>query len=124
MGAYKDCGADYCCVDVAREAGVSFDQVSGTRGTSENTKTMVRGAIRIAQKLVDQGMIDGIAGLGGASNTNAFSNIMRSLTSCFPKLILSSSAAMPAYAGAYYGFKDIAIFHSLRRMEIDPPSLS
>jgi uncharacterized protein (UPF0261 family) len=112
MGSYKDCGADYSCIDVAREAGVPFEQVSGTRGTAENTKTMVRGAIQIAKRLSDEGLIDGIAGLGGASNTSALSNIMKTLTFGFPKLILSSSAAMPAYAGSYYGYKDIAILHS------------
>jgi uncharacterized protein (UPF0261 family) len=112
MGAYKDCGAEYTCIDVAKEAGVPFEQVSGTRGTAENTKIMVRGAIQIAKRLFDEGAIDGIAGLGGASNTSAFSNVMKTLTFGFPKLILSSSAAMPAYAGSYYGYKDIAILHS------------
>ena len=112
MGAYKECGADYTCVDVAREAGIPFEEISGRRGTAENSETMVRGAIQIARRLSDEGTIDGIAGLGGASNTTAFSNIMKTLTFGFPKLILSSSAAMPAYAGSYYGYKDIAIFHS------------
>ncbi len=112
MGSYTECGAEYSCIDVAREAGVSFDQVSGRKGTADNMGVMVRGASRIVKKLYDQGLIDCIAGLGGASNTTAFSQIMRTLPFGFPKLILSSSAAMPAYAGAYYGYKDITIFHS------------
>ncbi len=112
MGAYKECGADYTCIDVAKETGVPFEQVSGTRGTAENTKIMVQGAIQIAKRLFDEGKIDAIAGLGGASNTSAFSNVMKTLTFGFPKLILSSAAAIPAYAGSYYGYKDIAIFHS------------
>lgn len=112
MGAYRECGADYTCVDVAREAGVPFDLISGKKGTAENAKTMVLGATRIVRDLARQGTIDGIAGLGGASNTSSFSLIMKALPFGFPKLILSSSAAIPAYAGAYYGFKDIAIFHS------------
>jgi uncharacterized protein (UPF0261 family) len=112
MGSYTECGADYSCIDVAREAGVPFEQISGRKGTAENMGIMVKGASQIAKKLYDQGLIDAIAGLGGASNTAAFSQIMRTLSFGFPKLILSSSAAMPAYAGAYYGYKDIAIFHS------------
>ena len=112
MGSFKECGADYSCIDVAREAGFPFELISGRKGTSENTDLMVAGATKIAKKLYDQGLIDGIAGLGGASNTTAFSRVMRTLPFGFPKLILSSSAAMPAYAGAYYGYKDIAIFHS------------
>ena len=112
MGSYTECGAEYSCIDVARKAGVPFEQISGRKGTAENMGIMIEGASQIAKKLYDQGLIDGIAGLGGASNTAAFSQIMRTLTFGFPKLILSSSAAMPAYAGAYYGYKDIAIFHS------------
>ena len=112
MGSYTECGADYSCIDVAREAGVPFEVISGRKGTSENTDLMVTGATKIAKKLYDHGSIDGIAGLGGASNTTAFSRVMRTFPFGFPKLILSSSAAMPAYAGAYYGYKDIAIFHS------------
>jgi uncharacterized protein (UPF0261 family) len=112
MGAYRECGADYTCIDVAREAGVPFETIAKTRGTAENAKTMVLGATRIVRDLARQGTINAIAGLGGASNTSSFSLIMKSLPFGFPKLILSSSAAMPAYAGAYYGFRDIAIFHS------------
>jgi uncharacterized protein (UPF0261 family) len=112
MGGYKDCGADYSCIDVAREAGVTFEEVSGKKGTGESMELMVRGAVRLAKRLAAEGVVDGIAGLGGASATSALSLIMKTLPFGFPKLMLSSSAAMPAYAGAYYGYKDIAIFHS------------
>ena len=112
MGSYTECGADYSCIDVAREAGVSFEQISQMKGTSEPMDLMIKGAIQISRRLYDQGLIDGIGGLGGASSTTAFSLIMKSLPFGLPKLILSSSAAMPAYAGGYYGYKDIAIFHS------------
>jgi uncharacterized protein (UPF0261 family) len=112
MGSYKECGADYTCIDVAREAGIPFEEVSGKKGTGESMDMMVRGAVRLARRLADEGVVDGIAGLGGASATSALSLIMKTLPFGFPKMILSSSAAMPAYAGAYYGYKDIAIFHS------------
>ena len=52
MGAYKDCGADYTCIDVAREEGVPFEQVSGTRGTAENTKIMRPGCDSDSQETV------------------------------------------------------------------------
>jgi len=112
MGGYTECGADYTCIDVAKEAGVPFEQISGRKGTADNMDLMVEGAVQITRRLSDEGAIDGIAGLGGASNTTAFSRVMKTLTFGFPKLILSSSAAMPAYAGAYYGYKDIAILHA------------
>src|SRR5512135_2216890 len=79
MGRYMECDADYSCVDVAREAGVSFEAISGMKGTGDNMNLMVRGAISIAKRLADEGAVDGIAGLGGASATSALSLIMRTL---------------------------------------------
>ncbi len=112
LGAHKESPADFCCLDVAKEAGVTFDLVRNAKGTSEPMDHMIKGATKITQMLYDQGSIDCIAGLGGASNTTFFSRVMRRLPFGFPKMILSSSAAMPMYAGRYYGYKDIAIFHS------------
>jgi uncharacterized protein (UPF0261 family) len=112
LGAYNESPADYSCVDVAKEAGVSFEVIRNAKGTSEPMDHMIKGATKITQTLYAEGSIDSIAGLGGASNTTFFSRVMRSLPFGFPKMILSSSAAMPMYAGRYYGYKDITIFHS------------
>jgi uncharacterized protein (UPF0261 family) len=112
LGAHKESPADYSCVDVAKEAGVTFDFIRNTKGTSEPMDYMIKGASTITARLFAQGSIDCIAGLGGASNTTFFSHVMRQLPFGFPKMILSSSAAMPMYAGRYYGYKDITIFHS------------
>ncbi|HME46052.1 MAG TPA: Tm-1-like ATP-binding domain-containing protein [Syntrophorhabdales bacterium] len=112
LGAHKESPADYSCVDVAKEAGVAFDVVRNSKGTSEPMDHMIKGATKITQRLYAQDSIDCIAGLGGASNTTFFSWVMRRLPFGFPKMILSSSAAMPMYAGRYYGYKDITIFHS------------
>ena len=38
---------------------------------------------------------------------------MKSLPFGIPKVMLSSTAAMPAYAGGYFGTKDIAMIHSV-----------
>jgi uncharacterized protein (UPF0261 family) len=112
MGAYKEGPADYTCVDVAKEAGVTFDLIQSSKGTSEPMDHMIKGATKISQELYSRGSIDCIAGLGGASSSTFFSWVMRRLPFGFPKMILSSSAAMPMYAGRYYGYKDITIFHS------------
>ncbi|HVN25754.1 MAG TPA: Tm-1-like ATP-binding domain-containing protein [Syntrophorhabdales bacterium] len=112
MGTHREGEADYSCVDVAKEAGIDFDVIQASKGTSEPMDHMVRGATSIAQRLRKEGSIDCIAGLGGASNTTFFSRVMRQLPFGFPKIIASSSAAMPMYAGRYYGYKDITIFHS------------
>jgi uncharacterized protein (UPF0261 family) len=38
---------------------------------------------------------------------------MKSLPFGIPKVMLSSMAAVPAYAGEYFGTKDIAMIHSV-----------
>jgi uncharacterized protein (UPF0261 family) len=112
MGAQVESQAEYSCVDVAREAGVAFEVIKNSKGTSEPMDYMMKGATKIAQELHGRGAIDCIAGIGGASSSTFFSWVMRRLPFGFPKLMLSSSAAMPMYAGRYYGYKDITIFHS------------
>ncbi len=112
LRTHKESPADYSCADVAKEAGVTFDVIRTSKGTSEPMDHMIRGATKITQALYDKASIDCIAGIGGASNSTFFSWVMRRLPFGFPKMILSSSAAMPMYAGRYYGYKDISIFHS------------
>ena len=112
MRKHDQAGADYTCADVASEGGASFEQISSHKGTSEIITPMVKGCVKIARKLFETGSIDAIAGFGGASNTLFVSSVMGSLPFGLPKLILSSSAAIPAYAARYFAFKDIAIFHA------------
>jgi uncharacterized protein (UPF0261 family) len=112
MGEQKESAAEYSCVDVAREAGVSFEVIRSAKSTSEPMDHMIKGATKISQMLYEKGAIQAIAGVGGASSSTFFSWVMRRLPFGFPKMILSSSAAMPMYAGRYYGYKDITIFHS------------
>jgi uncharacterized protein (UPF0261 family) len=112
MRAHGQEGADYSCVEVARQGGADFKEISSQKGTSAITEPMQNGAISIAKKLYEQGAIDAIAGFGGASNTLFLSSVMRALPFGFPKLILSSSAAMPAYSARYFAHKDIVIFHA------------
>ena len=85
LGAYKESPADFSCVDVAKEAGVTFDVIRNTKGTSEPMDHMIKGATKITQALHKEGSIDCIAGLGGASNTTFFSWVMRRLPFGFPE---------------------------------------
>jgi len=112
MRQYIPCGADFTCLDVAREGGVSFEHVRSSQTTPDLVESMVRGCIQIAKGLLERGSIHCIAGFGGASNTLFLSSVMRALPFGFPKLILSSSAAMPTYAARYFAYKDIVMFHS------------
>lgn len=112
MRAHTRDGAEYTCAEVARQGGADFEVISKQKGTATITDPMMKGSISIVKRLHDEGAIDAIAGFGGATNTLFISSIMKVLPFGFPKLILSSSAAMPAYAARYYAFKDICIFHA------------
>ena len=98
MRKHDQAGAAYTCADVASMGEASFEQISSHKGTSEIITPMVKGCVKIARKLFETGSIDAIAGFGGASNTLFVSSVMGSLPFGLPKLILSSSAAIPAYA--------------------------
>lgn len=112
MGKLTEGKIDYSCVDVAKEAGISFEEIRSSSDTNRNTEILVRGATKIAQKLYGEGEIDGIAGLGGTSNTTLISQVMRELPFGFPKLILSSAAAVPAYGTKFIANRDVVMFYS------------
>ena len=112
MGSYKEGVADYTCLDVAREAGVAFREIAESKDTNKNMELIVRGATVIAKDLYEKGVIDGIAGFGGVSNTTVISLIMKELPFGFPKLILTTAAAIPAYAASLFAETDIAMLHS------------
>ncbi len=50
---------------------------------------------------------------GGVSNTAMGTDIMKALPFGVPKLMVSSGAAMPSYAGGFFGSSDIAILSSV-----------
>lgn len=112
MGAFTEGIADFSCVDVAKEAGVSFEEIRSSSDTNRNTEILVRGATRIVQKLYGEESIDGIAGIGGTSNTTLISLVIRELPFGFPKLILSSAAAVPAYGTKFIANRDVVMFYS------------
>ena len=112
MGAYKEGVADYSCIEVARRAGVDFQEIAASKDTNKNMELIVRGATVIAKDLFEKGVIDTIAGFGGVSNTAVISLIMKEIPFGFPKLILTTAAAIPAYAARLFAETDIAMLHS------------
>ncbi|MGD0231123.1 MAG: Tm-1-like ATP-binding domain-containing protein [Syntrophorhabdales bacterium] len=112
MGACRECGAEYTCIDVAREGGTSFEKISSHKSASAIIEPMVRGCTNITKRLYEQGAIDAIVGFGGTSNTLFVSSVMAALPFGFAKIILCSSAAMPAYSARFFANKDITISHA------------
>jgi uncharacterized protein (UPF0261 family) len=65
----------------------------------------------ITNRLLQEGKLDGIFGLGGGTGTSIVSFIMRSLPFGFPKLIASTMASRNVRE--YVGTKDIVMFHTV-----------
>ena len=106
--------ADITCEEIAKAGGSSTEGIkSSTRARYEITALMTDGAIKKVLELYQAGKIAGVVGVGGVSNTTVATNIMKALPFGVPKLMVSSGAAMPSYAGGFFGASDIAIMSSV-----------
>jgi uncharacterized protein (UPF0261 family) len=104
---------DISAKEVAKAGGGDIQEVRKMKDTGKASAIMIEGAIKNVKSLLEKGQLDGIISFGGASNTAMATTIMKSLPFGIAKVMVSSTAAMPAYAGSYFGTKDIAILHSV-----------
>lgn len=104
---------DISAEEVASTVTEDLARIKDSRDTASASRTMIKGAIAILSKLDAVGKIGGVISIGGASGTTMASSIMQSLPFGIPKVIVSSTAAMPEYAARYFGTKDLLIFHSV-----------
>jgi len=105
--------ADITADDLARAAGSDIDTIRAMQDTDTASGLMIKGGIVHVQKLFHAGQCDGIISFGGISNTALATGIMKTLPFGRPKLVISSAAAIPAYAARNFGPKDITIMHSV-----------
>ena len=108
---YKD--ADISAGDVAKSGGSTIEEINSSRDRAKITQIMTDGAIKIAKDLYSNGKISGVVGLGGSTGTLMISDVMKSLPFGIPKIIISSTAALPGLATRYIGTGDIMLFHSV-----------
>jgi len=99
--------------EVAKASGWNIEEVRRMKETDKVSSIMIEGAIKKVKFLLEKGDLEGIISFGGASNTAIATSIMKSLPFGIPKVMLSSTAAMPTYAGGYFGTKDITMIHSV-----------
>ena len=104
---------DISAKEVVEAGGGNIEEMRKMKDTAKVSSIMIEGAIKKVKSLLEKGELDGIISFGGASNTAIATTIMKSLPFGIPKVMLSSTAAMPAYAGGYFGTKDIAMIHSV-----------
>jgi uncharacterized protein (UPF0261 family) len=111
-------GSDIAAIDipahrVAEAGGGSFEEIQASRDRTRVTNIMMAGGSRIARDLLQDGKLNGVIGMGGSTGSLMASEIMRSLPFGVPKIIISSTAALPGLSTRYIGTGDIALFHSV-----------
>jgi len=113
IGGEPTLAPDISSEEVARLGGGNIQEIRASRNTGQVTPIMIKGASIKVQELAGKGLLDGIIAFGGASNTTSATSVMKALPFGIPKLMVSSTASMPAYAAKYIGTKDITMMHSV-----------
>src|SRR5919108_424401 len=103
--------ADVAAGAVAQAAGVSLEHLRERADRGEAIAAMARGAAAVATRLLDDGRLDGIVGLGGSAGTAVGSAAMRALPVGIPKVLVSTVAS--GNVAPYVGTKDVSIMYSV-----------
>jgi uncharacterized protein (UPF0261 family) len=98
---------------VAEAGGGRFEEIQASRDRTRITNIMMAGGSRIARQLSAEGKLNGVIGIGGSTGSLMATEIMRSLAFGIPKMMISSTAALPGLSTRYIGTGDIALFHSV-----------
>jgi len=106
------------CEEVAQAGGTTIDKIREmvAKEREKATSIMADGLTRKVLELYRAGELKGIIAAGGMTGTFLSITAMKALPFGFPKLLISSVAAMPAYAGRlaeYFGVRDITVMHSV-----------
>ncbi|MDA3918678.1 MAG: Tm-1-like ATP-binding domain-containing protein [Deltaproteobacteria bacterium] len=98
---------------VASAGGSTIEEINKSKERSTITNIIIEGATKIAKDLYEAGKIDGIMALGGSTGSLMATDVMRALPFGIPKLMISSTAALPGLSTKYIGTSDILLFHSV-----------
>ncbi len=106
---------DITCEKVAGAGGLSIKEVRRLYRTDRDkaTENQISGARKIVHRLLEEGKIDGLLGVGGATSTMVATSVMQSLPMGMPKLMASSIASHPRYGNRYVGTKDITMLNTV-----------
>ncbi|HYA41781.1 MAG TPA: Tm-1-like ATP-binding domain-containing protein [Syntrophobacteraceae bacterium] len=98
---------------VATAAGSSLQEITGSQQRSHITNVTIAGASKIARQLLEEGRLDGVIAIGGSTGSLMATDVMRALPFGVPKIMVSSTAALPGLSTRYIDTGDIALFHSV-----------
>jgi uncharacterized protein (UPF0261 family) len=124
MGADPGQPCEIPPAEVAKAAGWSIEDIRASRERAKITSAMIDGAVKIASSLFDQGELKAVVGLGGSTGSLMASEVMRALPFGLPKLMISSTAALPGLATRYIDTGDLLLFHTVVEIAGLTPLLS
>ena len=113
MRISEDIKADIAPDKVAQAGGLTFQDILASRERSKNTAIMTKGAAQIALSLWKEGKLHGVIGIGGSTGSLMATDVMRALPFGVPKVMISSTAALPGMSTRYIDIGDIALMHSV-----------
>ena len=113
MRGEKNPQADIFSTDVVAAAGSSVEEMRSLRERSQITDIMIKGASHIAKGMMQDQKVQGVIGIGGSTGSLMATEAMRTFPFGFPKIMISSTAALPGLATRYIGTGDIMLFHSV-----------
>jgi uncharacterized protein (UPF0261 family) len=104
--------------DVARAGGSTAEEIRKMilKERDKATSIMSSGLIKKVLELHRAGELNGAVAIGGMTTTIISLEALKALPFGTPKLLISSGAALPAYAGKfaeYFGTADITVMHSV-----------
>ncbi|HOJ71049.1 MAG TPA: Tm-1-like ATP-binding domain-containing protein [Syntrophorhabdaceae bacterium] len=105
--------ADVTPEEVAKAGGSTYEAILASRERAKNTAIMTRGASSVALEMWKRGELDGVIGIGGSTGSLMATDVMRALPFGVPKMMISSTAALPGMSTRYIDIGDIALFHSV-----------
>jgi uncharacterized protein (UPF0261 family) len=102
---------DITNMELAEAAGYELEDLIKARDRAGALRAIQEGGSLLARRLLEEGRLDGVIGMGGGTGTAMVAYIMRSLPFGLPKVIVSTVASRDVRE--YVATKDIVMFHSV-----------
>jgi uncharacterized protein (UPF0261 family) len=101
--------------EVAEAADSTLEQLREDADRGEAMEAMGEGAATVVTRMHDDGIVDGVLGLGGSGNTSIATTAMRALPVGVPKVMVSTMAS--GDTEPYVGAKDVMMLYSVADIE-------
>lgn len=102
---------DIASADVAGAGGASLDELRRNNDRGAAVTAMAHGIERIMERLLQEGIVGSVFGMGGTAGTTVGAAAMRAVPIGVPKLLVSTVAS--GNTRPYVGVKDVTMMHSV-----------